>query len=175
LWKIFHCIRPQFMGTQNSHLHLASMSLKLSFRTFLTQNLKLYIFYKLWFGWCCIICMVFYACYSFHGIHCIVFYIYCVLCIVLCALYYMHSILCSDFYVLYTMHIILFEHLCFHWNSLHTNQPTYQPTDIVTYWAAIVAKKIWTHIFFRINILIFDNITFTKLCFCNFLDVKTLS
>ena len=113
MWKIFHCIRPQFMGTQNSHLHLASKSLKLSFRTFLTQNLKLYIFYKLWFGWCCIICMVFYACYSFHGIHCIVFYalysiyivfyalycVHCTICIVFFAVTFMFCILCTSFFL----------------------------------------------------------------------------
>ena len=119
----------------------------------------------------CTICVIFYALYYMHCFLCIIFYelyfmhcilyiewyalyyMHCILCIVLNALYSMHCIQCILLYALYSLHFILCI-LCigvllsFYLTSklvdthLTKRDNNKNITTIVTYRAAIAAKKI---------------------------------
>ena len=84
-----------------------------------------------------ILCIVFNALYAMHCIIFLVFY----------ALYSMNFILCISFYILHSMHCILCSITNFETGCTPTDRQTNRQTDIVTYRAAIAAKKNHHHFF----------------------------
>ena len=91
----------------------------------------------------CISLYTSYFCISSHASH----YMHLISCISFNASHFMHLIICISFYIFHSIHLFLcillyFKLLNYCWNSLETNRPTNQRTDIATYIAAIAAKNI---------------------------------